>query len=219
MIKPFKYSQVPFPITLILGVSVLLAAGAVLHLLWGVFSRGRSPARGDDHGQSAPVFVPTLPFPAVFLTSKNESAQAVSNLFHSAYVDRALLKLAEQKAMQEAALKTAKEKAAQAAVNHVAAKPPPKIVLAGTPAAKPAPPPIRFSFQGVIRTADDQFLALLSAFPSGRSAPFAEGEQCQGATVTNLTAERVDLILKDGSVRGVSRGIPEAISKELLHDP
>jgi hypothetical protein len=218
MIKPFNYSSASFQITLILGVALLLAAGAVLHLLWGAFVRGQNPAREGDRVQSASVSAPTLPLPSVFLTSGNEPAQGVSNLFHSAYVDRALRKLAEQKALQDAALKAAKEKAAQAAVNHVAAKPPLTGVPAKIPAAKPAPPPVHFSFQGVIRTADDQVLALLSASPSGRSAPFAEGEKCHGTTVTNLTAERVDLILNDGSVRGVSRGMPETISKELLDD-
>jgi hypothetical protein len=219
MIKPFTYSSAPFRITLILGVSLVLAAGAILHLLWGSFVRGRSPARGGDHIQSVPVSAPALPFPAVFLKAENETPQAVSNLFHSAYVDRALLKLAEQKAMQEAALKAAKDKAAQAAVNPVSTKPPLKVLPAEIPVTKPVPPPVRFRFQGVIRTADDQVLALISDSPSGRSAPFAEGETCHGAMVTNLTADRVDLILNNGSIRGVSRGIPEAIAKELLYAP
>ena len=110
---------------LALGVALFLAAGAVLHALWGGYARGRTPAAGGERDESSLVTAPALPSPAVFLKSATTPDRVVSNLFHSAYVDRALLKLAEEKASRAAAQKAAREKSMKEEARLAVVIPPP----------------------------------------------------------------------------------------------
>ena len=218
----FRYPGPSAKPYLVLGIALFLAVGAMVQLLWRELVRRRAPPSCAEITGAGHVVTPKVTSPAVFLQPETAPVQALSNLFHSTFVDRTLLKLAKQKEAQEAAQEAAR-KAAQAQVVEKAAR---LRVIGTRPKAgsekvvvKLLPPPVRFSFQGLIRTDEGGPLALLSIVPTGRSSPFAAGEVCHGAVVTNVAVDHVDLILNDGSIRRVERGISEPILEGLLHAP
>lgn len=217
MINAFISPKLTKMTSMALGVAVILAVGAVLQLLWGAYARGRTPSVGGGRVVAAPVTAQALPPPVVFLKTTTQPDRGVSNLFHSTYIERTLLKLEEQRKLRLAAEKEARAKVVKEAVRVAAVVPPPKVLPVVLTKTNPPPPQVRFCFQGLIQTADGQTLALINSSPAGRSAPVAEGEKCHGVVVTNLSAESVDLVLGDGSLRGIAKGKPEIILEAKLY--
>ena len=161
-----------------------------------------------------------------------------NNMFHSPHVDRYLAKLAEQKAAQEAMQKAERERTAQKAreesarlaaaeaaarkaralKERLAAVKPTTPVIQTNPVPVPLPRTVQFSYQGLMKISGGPTLALIAIAPPGKTAPYAVGEECAGAVVTNITADQVDLILRDGLIRRAQAGKPESILEVSLHD-
>lgn len=202
---------------LVLGFAIFLSVAAAVELVWHEITRSRTPLAGGEVVVSGNATTPALPSPEAFLQPA-KPPQFVSNLFHSVYIERTLQKQAEEKSNRDAARKAALDSKAQESAMASAASLSSKACEGGDKVSK-LPPPVRFCFQGVIRSADGRPWALLAVSPAGKSLAVSPGEACHGAVVTNVTTDSVALILNDGSVRTVSKGVTESIPEALLHEP
>ena len=221
---------------LIAGLALIFAAAALTRLAW---LEGLFIYRAPSVETTLPVVTakppPRLLSPLAFVHDTNTVLTLTDSPFTAPAVDTYLARLAANEVAAELARVTAMEAARKAAADRAAtlaraeaadrarAEAAARIAALKTiapPTPHPPPPPamVRFLYQGLFQLADQRPLALIAVGDlETRAAPYAPGESCRGAVVTNITADTVSLILADGSVRQAESGRPELIRKDSLH--
>jgi hypothetical protein len=197
------------------GAALLLAVLALGQLLWGWVERSQPRLSGGSNIKMLQVAAALLPSPLMFLQDEQVQKGPLTNLFNSPYVERVLLKQAEQKAQLGALQNMLREKSLRESARPKASN---EVATVKDQVKSKPPPPVQVSFQGVIGTADGVMLAMIGVGTVGSSCSCAVGEKFRGAIASKMNAGSVELILNDGSVRVVARGKPEMIPEALLNE-